>query len=86
MSTTTTSGPIRSSATARPLRRRPVCAQPDSGTGYRTTRRPPGGDICHAEYDLTDSLTLIVGARYTNESRDWTGCTYVADDGPGRSQ
>ena len=35
----------------------------------------------HAEYDLTDSLTLIVGARYTNESRDWTGCTYVADDG-----
>ena len=35
----------------------------------------------HVEYDLTDSLTLILGARYTNETRDWTGCTYVADDG-----
>ncbi|MCH1491844.1 MAG: TonB-dependent receptor, partial [Luminiphilus sp.] len=23
----------------------------------------------------------VLGARYTNETRDWTGCTYVADDG-----
>ena len=35
----------------------------------------------HAEYDLTDELTFVIGARYTDETRDWTGCTYVADDG-----
>ena len=35
----------------------------------------------HVEYDLTDTLTLIAGARYTNETRDWQGCTFVADDG-----
>lgn len=35
----------------------------------------------HVEYDLSDSLTLIAGARYTKEERDWTGCTFVADDG-----
>lgn len=35
----------------------------------------------HVEYDLTPELSLVLGARYTNETRDWTGCTYVADDG-----
>jgi len=35
----------------------------------------------HVEYDLTSELSLVLGARYTNETRDWTGCTYVADDG-----
>ena len=35
----------------------------------------------HVEYDLTDTLTLVAGARYTNETRDWQGCTFVADDG-----
>ncbi|MBT6334133.1 MAG: TonB-dependent receptor [Halieaceae bacterium] len=35
----------------------------------------------HVEYELTDALKLVAGARYTNEKRDWTGCTYVADDG-----
>ena len=35
----------------------------------------------HVEYGLTDTLNLVLGARYTDEQRDWTGCTYVADDG-----
>ena len=35
----------------------------------------------HVEYDLAPELSLVLGARYTNETRDWTGCTYVADDG-----
>ncbi len=35
----------------------------------------------HIEYDLSEQLTLVLGARYTKETRDWTGCTYVADDG-----
>lgn len=35
----------------------------------------------HVEFGLTDALSLVLGARYTNETRDWTGCTYVADDG-----
>jgi len=35
----------------------------------------------HVEYNLSPELSLVLGARYTNETRDWTGCTYVADDG-----
>ena len=35
----------------------------------------------HAEWQLTDALRLVLGARYTSEDRDWSGCTFVADDG-----
>jgi len=35
----------------------------------------------HVEYALSESVNLIVGARYTEETRDWKGCTYVAEDG-----
>ena len=34
----------------------------------------------HVEYNLTERLRLTVGARYTNEERTWSGCTFVADD------
>ncbi len=35
----------------------------------------------HVEYNLTDKARLTVGLRYTEEERDWTGCTYDAGDG-----
>lgn len=35
----------------------------------------------HVEYKMTDTVSLVVGARYTEETRDWTGCTYIAEDG-----
>lgn len=35
----------------------------------------------HAEYNLTDTLRLTLGARYTDETRDWVGCTYDTGDG-----
>jgi len=35
----------------------------------------------HVEWNLTDALRLTLGARYTEEERDWTGCTYDAGDG-----
>jgi iron complex outermembrane receptor protein len=34
----------------------------------------------HVEWQFTDALKLTVGGRYTKEQRDWSGCTYVADD------
>jgi iron complex outermembrane receptor protein len=30
----------------------------------------------HAEWMLSDDFRLIVGGRYTDEERDWEGCTY----------
>ena len=36
--------------------------------------------FAHVEWQFADNLKLTVGARYTKEQRDWTGCTYVADD------
>jgi len=35
----------------------------------------------HMEWRFADSWRLTVGARYTSEERDWSGCTFVADDG-----
>lgn len=35
----------------------------------------------HIEYQLTEQLRLTGGLRYTEEDRDWSGCTFVADDG-----
>lgn len=35
----------------------------------------------HAEWQFTDAWRLTVGARYTEEERDWAGCTFVAEDG-----
>ncbi len=35
----------------------------------------------HVEYRLTEKLRLTVGVRYTDEQRDWAGCTYDAGDG-----
>ena len=34
----------------------------------------------HVEWQFTGALKLTVGGRYTKEQRDWSGCTYVADD------
>jgi iron complex outermembrane receptor protein len=34
----------------------------------------------HAEWQFTETWRLTLGARYTEEDRDWKGCTYVADD------
>ncbi|QIB66771.1 TonB-dependent receptor [Kineobactrum salinum] len=33
------------------------------------------------EYQLTDRVRLTLGARYTEEKRDWAGCTFDAGDG-----
>jgi iron complex outermembrane receptor protein len=35
----------------------------------------------HMEWRFTDSWRLTLGARYTEEERTWSGCTFVADDG-----
>ncbi len=35
----------------------------------------------HVEWRFTEKMRLTLGARYTNEERDWSGCTFVADDG-----
>ncbi|MFV0275640.1 MAG: TonB-dependent receptor [Parahaliea sp.] len=35
----------------------------------------------HVEWMFTEQWRLTVGARYTQEERDWEGCTYSADDG-----
>ena len=34
------------------------------------------GAYGHAEWMMSDSFRLIVGGRYTDEQRDWEGCTY----------
>jgi iron complex outermembrane receptor protein len=35
----------------------------------------------HVEWQFTDAWRLTLGARYTEEDRDWSGCTFVAADG-----
>ncbi len=35
----------------------------------------------HLEWQFSEKMRLTVGARYTEEDRDWRGCTFVADDG-----
>ena len=35
----------------------------------------------HVEWQFADAWRLTLGARYTEEDRDWEGCTYVAEDG-----
>ncbi len=35
----------------------------------------------HVEWNFADNWRLTLGARYTEEDRDWAGCTFVADDG-----
>jgi len=35
----------------------------------------------HVEWDFAEHWRLTLGARYTEEERDWSGCTFVADDG-----
>ncbi len=35
----------------------------------------------HLEWRFTDKMQLTVGLRYTEEERDWSGCTFVASDG-----
>lgn len=35
----------------------------------------------HLEWMFTEKWRLTLGARYTDEQRDWAGCTFVADDG-----
>ena len=34
----------------------------------------------HLEWSLTDDWRLTLGARYTEEEREWSGCTFSADD------
>ncbi len=33
----------------------------------------------HVEWEFTDQLQLVGGLRYTEEDRDWSGCTYDRD-------
>ncbi|MEM1111705.1 MAG: TonB-dependent receptor [Pseudomonadota bacterium] len=35
----------------------------------------------HVEWSFTEDWRLTLGARYTEEERDWSGCTFVANDG-----
>ena len=35
----------------------------------------------HVEYNFTDKLRVTLGARYTEEDRSWSGCTFDAGDG-----
>ncbi|WP_116366001.1 TonB-dependent receptor [Parahaliea mediterranea] len=35
----------------------------------------------HVEWMLTEKWRLTLGARYTEEEREWAGCTFVAEDG-----
>lgn len=35
----------------------------------------------HVEWQATDKIRLTLGLRYTEEERDWAGCTFVAQDG-----
>ncbi len=35
----------------------------------------------HVEYNITDKLRVTAGARYTEEDRTWSGCTFDAGDG-----
>ena len=35
----------------------------------------------HIEYNLTDRTRLTLGARYTDEERAWSGCTFDTGDG-----
>lgn len=35
----------------------------------------------HVEWRFTDDWRLTLGARYTSEEREWSGCTFIADDG-----
>jgi iron complex outermembrane receptor protein len=37
--------------------------------------------FAHVEWRFADSWRLTLGARYTNEEREWSGCTFIADDG-----
>ncbi|MEP1470895.1 MAG: TonB-dependent receptor [Halieaceae bacterium] len=34
----------------------------------------------HVEWQFSEAWRLTLGARYTEEERDWAGCTFVADD------
>lgn len=34
----------------------------------------------HIEWSITDKWRVTLGARYTEEERDWSGCTFSADD------
>jgi iron complex outermembrane receptor protein len=35
----------------------------------------------HVEWEFTDKFRLTLGARYTEEDRDWSGCTFDSGDG-----
>ncbi len=35
----------------------------------------------HVEYNFTDKWRITAGLRYTNETRDWSGCTFDGGDG-----
>jgi iron complex outermembrane receptor protein len=34
----------------------------------------------HVEWQFAEQFRLTLGGRYTKEERDWSGCTFVADD------
>lgn len=38
------------------------------------------GVFGHVEWAMSDRWKLTAGVRYTDESRDWAGCTFSADD------
>lgn len=37
--------------------------------------------FAHVEYNIVPEVRLTLGGRYTEEDRDWTGCTYDRGDG-----
>jgi iron complex outermembrane recepter protein len=54
-----------------------------SSAFYSDQRMKSYAAFGNAEYDLTNRLTLNVGARYTNTETDFAGCNH--DDGDGRA-
>ena len=49
-------------------------------TRYDQTTEAIAG-FAHVEYEFIQDVRLTLGARYTDEEREWSGCTYDGGDG-----
>ena len=52
----------------------------DIDTAYDQTTEAFAG-FGHIEYEFATNFRLTLGARYTDEKREWSGCTYDTGDG-----